>query len=725
MSSLGVARGMFYCSYFMQHERLTPCRNTRRAVAPMRRKPLSTSLVFLLVLFLLCCPGATPLWGQTNQSTTGQANELLRRKIEAWKTPLPVLIAVPICKDPIAALLQADPSTPKADDENICQATVAPAFTTAQPKKPSKLAQQKLMVGADVLRTVVMLARFYEGRGYQLAWSTDSGPLPHATALLDAIQAQAEQEGLQAKNYRLEKMQNLVQDLSDKGKTQAPLDPRALMDLDLLLTDTFLLYGAHVSLGTPRWTALDAQWFLDHQKTDLVLALQHALATNRVADTLKELPPWHSGYTKLRDVLAKYRELRARGGWPHVPPGFDLRPGDQDDRIPALRARLQITGELTPSPSPDNAPSNGSTNRKKERNLHLLYRNIYDPPLVQAVKRFQKRHGLAVDGVVGGRTLATLNVSITTRIRQIIANMNRWRELPNNLGDRYVAVNIPNYTLDVIDNGQSTMHMKVVVGKMVERRYTPTFSASMTYLVLNPYWHVPKSIAENELFPLSEKDPSYFAKNNFVVHRVPIAEKQVPDPTATDGSTIAQTVYQYRLKQAPGPKNALGRVKFMFPNPHGVYLHDTPSKELFNRSIRTYSHGCIRIEKPLELAEYLLRGTEKWTRDEILATIARSKEKTIPLPEAIPVYIQYWTAWVDDAGDIQFRNDIYGYDDVPGARLPVSPPKNPRPQPMPAVRPHLQEAQAKHGESRSEPHAAPPTPQPTSPSSTLLEAAPP
>lgn len=666
-----------------------------------------------------------PLWGQIDQSTTGQATELLRQKIEAWKTPLPALVPASICEDPVAALLQADPSAPPVDATNISQATVAPAFTPAQPKKPAKLAQQKLMVGAEVLRTMVMLARFYEGRGYQLAWSTDSGPLPQATALLDAIQAQAEQEGLQAKNYRLEKMQNLVQDLSDKGKTQEPLDPRALADLDLLLTDTFLLYGTHVSLGIPRWTALDAQWFLDHQKIDLVLALQHALATNRVADTLKDLPPRHPGYTKLRDVLARYRELMARGGWPHVPPGFDLRPGDQDDRMPALRARLQITGELTPSPSPDNVLSNGTTSRKKERNLNLLYRDIYDPPLVEAVKRFQKRHGLAVDGVVGGRTLATLNVSIATRIRQIIANMNRWRELPNNLGDRYVAVNIPNYTLDVIENDQSTMHMKVVVGKMVEQRHTPTFSASMTYLVLNPYWHVPKSIAEKELFPLSEKDPSYFAKNNFIVHRVPIAEKQVPDPTATDGSTIAKTVYQYRLKQAPGPKNALGRVKFMFPNPHGVYLHDTPSKDLFNRSIRTYSHGCIRIEKPLELAEYLLRGTEKWTRDAILATIARSKEKTIWLPEAIPVYIQYWTAWVDDAGAIQFRNDIYGYDDVPGARLPVSPPKNPRPQPMPAVQPSFQEVQATHGESRSEPHAAPPTPQPASSSSTLLEAAPP
>jgi murein L,D-transpeptidase YcbB/YkuD len=168
---------------------------------------------------------------------------------------------------------------------------------------------------------------------------------------------------------------------------------------------------------------------------------------------------------------------------------------------------------------------------------------------------------------------------------------------------------------------------------------------------------------------------------------------------------ISKTVYRYDLKQEPGPKNALGRVKFVFPNPYGVYLHDTPAKDFFNRSVRTYSHGCIRVEKPIDLAEYLLRGTEKWTRSAILATIGQPTEKKAPLPEAIPVYIQYWTAWVDDKGIVQFRNDIYGYDNAPEARLPTSPSRNPRPQTTPTAQSVLQEAHATQEQPRSEPQS--------------------
>ena len=184
---------------------------------------------------------------------------------------------------------------------------------------------------------------------------------------------------------------------------------------------------------------------------------------------------------------------------------------------------------------------------------------------------------------------------------------------------------------------------------------------------------------------------------------------------------ISKPIYQYRLKQAPGPKNALGRVKFIFPNPYGVYLHDTPSKNFFQRSVRTYSHGCIRVEKPIELAEYLLQGTERWTKESILETIAQQKEKKVVLPEAVPVYIQYWTAWVDEEGVVQFRNDIYGYDDVPGARLPVSPPAKPRPQFDPKPQPVLQEAQSTREDPLSKSHVSQPTLQPQPQRSILLE----
>jgi murein L,D-transpeptidase YcbB/YkuD len=626
-----------------------------------------------------------------------QAAELLRQQIVAWKTPPlePAFASIPEESTALAPL--SGPPILKTDATNISQAASSTTLTKAQPEKLAQSPRPKLKVGNDTLRTATLLARFYEERTYRLAWSTDSGPLPQATALLDGIRTNAEREGLQVENYRLGKIKALLQDLKQQEPNQ--LDPRALADLDLLLTDAFFLYGVHVSIGTQRFDALDAQWFENRQKTDLTLVLQQASETNRIEDTLKSLPPQHPEYGKLREALARYRELAARGGWPQFPPGFDLRSGDQDERIPQLRARLQVTGEFAPPPPPPPPKRTASGKRARNKNEQPPIpgrSTIYDTALVQAVKRFQKRHGLVVDGVIGGGTLAALNVSIETRIHQIIANMKRWRELPNNLGARYVAVNIPNFTLDVIENEQLALHMKVVVGKMVEERNTPTFTANMTHLVLNPYWHVPKSIAEKELFPLSKKNPQYFAQNNFIVRRVPV-EKQTPDPNATDGSTVAKTVYRYVLKQEPGPKNALGRVKFMFPNSYGVYLHDTPSKDFFNRSVRTYSHGCIRIEKPIDLAEYLLRGTEKWTRSAILDTIGQQKEKKVPLPEAIPVYIQYWTAWVDDKGLVQFRNDIYGYDHVPEARLPILPPRNPRPQPTPAVQPVLQEAQTTQG----------------------------
>jgi len=217
--------------------------------------------------------------------------------------------------------------------------------------------------------------------------------------------------------------------------------------------------------------------------------------------------------------------------------------------------------------------------------------------------------------------------------------------------------------------------MKVVVGKMMQERSTPTFSAVMNSLVLNPYWYVPESIAQKELFPLSRKDPHYFASHGFVVRRVPVAGKQNADPNATDGVKTAAKTYRYLLRQEPGPKNALGRVKFMFPNAYGVYLHDTPAKELFNRRIRTFSHGCIRVENPIDLAAYLLQGEAEWNREAILAALEGRKGKTIQLSAPVPVYIQYWTAWVDREGTVQFRNDIYGYDGLPEAHLPITPPK--------------------------------------------------
>lgn len=630
-------------------------------------------------------------------TVSDQVSELLRQQLEAWNTPPVKTELSPSVNTPdgnpaapATSSPQQPPDTANAEQpipETPPSATPAEKTSKATPPKP------KLTVGMETLRATAMLARFYQERQYRPAWSDETGPYEQADILINTIQADAAREGLQVGAYRLTKLSKFLHDVRSQTIASQTLDPRPLADLDLLLTDTFLTYSTNLSVGKTNLDAMDAHWFEQREKTDLPQALQTALDANRLGETLKTLSPQHAGYGQLRDALARYRDIAARGGWPRIPTGFDLRPGDLDERVMALRTRLQITGDFKGPGASATDVSAGRHKNGKGRKKQTLGSNEYDSTLVQAVKAFQRRHGLGPDGVIGGGTLAALNVPVETRIQQILVNMERWRALPQDLGKRRIEVNIPNFTLDVVDNERSVMHMKVVVGEMLEKRNTPAFTAKMTHVVLNPFWHVPKSIAEEELFPLSRKNPRYFTDHNFIVRRVEVGEKQVPSAKASDGSTVSTKIYKYLLKQAPGPKNALGRVKFIFPNPHGIYLHDTPSKELFNRTVRTYSHGCIRVEKPVDLAEYLLHDNAKWTRESILSTIDLQKEKTVWLPESVPVYIQYWTAWVDADGVVQFRNDIYGYDDAPGAHLPMTSSKNSRPEPTPALQPTLQEAQ--------------------------------
>lgn len=652
-----------------------------QVVFPMKNWTASTvrfaALLFYGHLLLPTC-------GFAASSVAAQVSELLRQQIETWKTP-PAPEPSPIV-DGAEALSDANGT---ALNQNVEVSAPAAPPTEPPPIALPKEPPPKLTAGKETLRATIMLVRFYETRAYQPAWSHDQGPFAYSEDLINAIQSEAEREGLQPNDFRLAKLKKLLQEV----KRQSLLDPRALTDLDLLLTDAFLTYAVRLSIGKVNLDSLDEQWFQKRQRPDLASVLQQAIQTQRIRAALENLAPPHSSYVKLRMALERYRVIAAQGGWPRIPTGYDLRPGDHDERVPRLRARLLVTGELPSAP----ATEISSTNHRKSEQARKDAADKsaeYDGALVQAVKRFQQRHGLAPDGVIGGGTLAALNVPVETRIQQIVVNLNRWRSLPLDLGPLHIDVNIPNFTLDVIERDRSALAMKVVVGKMIEKRTTPTFSANMTHVVLNPYWYVPKSIAEEELFPLSRKNPGYFSKHKFVVRRVAIGERQVADPNAMDGAATSAKVYQYFLRQEPGPKNALGRVKFMFPNGHGVYLHDTPSKDLFNRTVRTFSHGCIRVEKPVELAAHLLRESPKWTRDAILAAIERQKQQIVWLSSPVPVYIQYWTAWVDDEGAVQFRNDIYGYDNVPGARLSAATGKNPRPVPQPEVQPLPVETQS-------------------------------
>jgi murein L,D-transpeptidase YcbB/YkuD len=265
---------------------------------------------------------------------------------------------------------------------------------------------------------------------------------------------------------------------------------------------------------------------------------------------------------------------------------------------------------------------------------------VFDAALAAAVSRFQRRHGLEVTGKVDEETLAELNVPVEDRIRQLQVNMERWRWMPASLGDRYIMVNVPEFRLDVIEGGKTAMTMRVIVGKDQSR--TPAFSDKMSYIEVNPYWNIPESIANEEILPKLDSDPGYLAREG--IERV--------DPSQVGSG----------LRQPPGPTNPLGQLKFMFPNDFNIYLHDTPAGHLFAKEERLFSHGCIRIEKPFELAVYLLRDDPKWSPEALQAAIDSGENKSISLSRPLPVHILYWTAWVDGDGTVELRRDVYGHD---------------------------------------------------------------
>jgi murein L,D-transpeptidase YcbB/YkuD len=287
---------------------------------------------------------------------------------------------------------------------------------------------------------------------------------------------------------------------------------------------------------------------------------------------------------------------------------------------------------------------------------------MFDEAVERGLINFQRRHGLDPDGALGPSTLAALNVPLEARIRQIKVNMERCRWLPQDLGNRYIAVNIANFSLDVMEENEPVLSMRVVVGKKVQR--TPVFSSEINQIVFSPTWTVPKKIAGTELLPKVQNDINYLAQENFTVYDSYEDDARVVDPTQINWSHMTAETLPFRFRQRSGPLNALGRVKFLFPNTFDVYLHDTPARELFHQTVRTFSHGCIRVEKPIELAAYLLHNNKSWTDEAIRSATKRTEEQYVDVFDHMPIHILYWTAWVSERGKMEFRDDIYGRDET-------------------------------------------------------------
>jgi len=497
-----------------------------------------------------------------------------------------------------------------------------------------------------------LLQEFYVRRQYQVAWTKRSWlgrefPHPQLDLFLGAVQ-EADGEGLEPVDYDEDRIASLRDEVFRGLSAKKPLDPAKIVDLDLWLTYTFLTYSSHLAVGRFDPKTIDPQWRTSPRKFDLVRLLEDALEQNRMREVLKLLQPPYPEYAALKEALARYRAIAANGGWSQLPEGLVLKIGDRNPWVPVLRKNLALIGDI--HPANEGSKQNGDN-------------TLFDEILAEGVKNFEARHGLKEDGVADPEMIATLNLPVERRVRQIELNLERLRWLPDQLGASHIRVYIPDYRLYIMENDHVRLTMRVIVGKTEDP--TPIFSDEMTYLVFSPYWYIPESIAGKETLPRVLSDPEYLERQNIeVVRKGSRRREEVLNPETIDWSKAAESPesFPYIFRQQPGPGNALGTVKFMFPNQFNVYLHDTPTDNLFDKVERDFSHGCVRVERPLDLAHYVLSDQPEWTPEKINAAMHEGKEKVVFLKSPLPVHLLYWTSWVDKAGALQFREDIYGHD---------------------------------------------------------------
>lgn len=484
------------------------------------------------------------------------------------------------------------------------------------------------------------VARFYRMVGFRPVWTGPHGLRPWGAVLLRAL-ASASEAGLFPSDYALPDPETIpAQGVFFPDAVPLPeLDP--YIRLDVVLTDRMLSYAQHLSRGRVSPEAISRQWLARRRPPagDIPAELAVALAENRLEGYINALPPEGRAYQRLQKALNRYEAIGRSGGWPAIAPGPILHPGDIGPRVQALRVRLEMTGDL-----PAGIPADHGG---------------YDQAVQKAVQRFQRRHGLAADGLVGRRTRKELNISVEERITRLALNMERRRWFPDNLGSRHLEVNIPAFALNLVEAGTRIHSMRAIVG--TNRRKTPVMSGRMTYLEFNPYWNIPQKIARKDILPKIQLDPAYLIRQGIRVFDSWDPQARELDPMAISWKKIPARRFPYRLRQDPSDLNALGRIKFMFPNPQSVYIHDTPGRDLFNRQRRSYSSGCVRVEEPLRLAQYLL-GEQGWDRARLEAAFAKGERKTVVLDNPVPVHLVYFTAWVDENGEANFREDLYGWD---------------------------------------------------------------
>jgi len=514
------------------------------------------------------------------------------------------------------------------------------------------------------LASSAMLAEVYRQRGYRLAWDQDR--------LADFLRglADAHRDGFYPRDFHA---RTIKARLAGRGLDGLPAAER--VELDLLLSDALLRYIHHQRFGKVDPGALDTQRARGEAPAFAALRrdLEAALEARSLAAFLGQLTERPGFYRDLRQGLVRYRDIAGAGGWPPVPEGRNVESGMQDAQVPAIRARLAVTDGALAAADPADA-------------------DRFDEALKAAVERFQARHGLKVDGVVGPRTRAAMNVSVQQRIDQIRVNLERMRWHAGAWHDDLLLVDIPGFRVDLYRGGRIVWSTRAIVGR--PERGTPLFRDELAYLEFNPSWTVPPTILAEDILPKMRRDASYLQTRGL---RVIDRNGRGVSPEAVDWDRPAAT-FPYLLRQPPSADNALGRVKFMFPNRYSVYLHDTPERGLFSWTRRALSSGCVRVEDPLRLAELVLDAPQRWNQASMQALLDSGQTRVVHLDRPLPVVFSYWTAVADNQGIVHFRPDIYDRDqvllralDAGRARPRIGPPPTAPTQTVDAARPRLEQ----------------------------------
>jgi murein L,D-transpeptidase YcbB/YkuD len=546
--------------------------------------------------------------------------------------PVPEPAAAPVPATPAVTV----PGQAEAPAVSEPVAAPAPAPPPVQPVGPlAEAIAARLAAGLatlDVHRQpdLARLRQFYEGRSYAAAWFADTGAgltlLPAAQSLRQ-VTAGADADGLLPSDYHSAAIAARVE----------ATDPARQAELDVLLTDALMDYAGDVHHGRVPPHSIAEEFALVPPAIDVAATATAALAASDLPSFLAGLAPNRPGYLGLKRALRTLRAIEAAGGWPRLSEDFELSPGAGNAAVRVLRRRLAVTGDL---------------------DAKLPVTPLYDQAVKAAVQRFQRRHGLEPDGVVRESTRAALNVGVAERIVSVIANMERERWMPDDLGPRRVLVNVPGFNLRAVADGKVVLEMPVIVGTRVRR--TPIFGSQITSLIWNPTWSVPTKLAREDILPKLRRDPNYLAEQHIALYDGSFSGGRV-NPARIDWETF-RDINRFRLRQMPGAHNALGQVKFNIPNDFDVYLHDTPHREKFGKAVRTFSSGCVRVGNPMALADFVLADMPEWTEERRSQVLKKGETRLVTLRTPVPVYLLYQTAWVDDQGLIQFREDIYGRD---------------------------------------------------------------